>query len=485
MAIKRNYRFYKGYMECQYKMTDRKQLGKKDANLQHKIKLEPRFRCYEWVEIDAGVYDLNTRTISSPYIKHNLEEQLELIDLENPGNTISTRSDEIVLIMNTGQEPGAAGDNEQKKIVHEWSQIQKDVQSILKRKSALPINQFLSQKGMDSFGKFHGFVFFRTYTETQIPDPPKGNQFIDNIDSNPEKANIILQQTQCKFILENGQQCSRMVDAGNDFCFQHRQPIDVPINTTSNKGCFDTNNIAGGTGSGSSCFGLKSSGCFPQSGCFGFRPPGCFPPILQWLLGLGSLLIGIALLALAWCFIFGDCGKGRSGNNTNNKTDTVYVEVFRELKDTLKIVKMDTVAFVDSTVKSKYEMVSLPNVQFYTDSDVLLPSSAKELQQLAEYLTKNPAVNAIIIGHTDNTGDPTNNLDLSKRRAESVKRFLQSIGVTGDRLQAKGMGDRQPKADNNTKEGRLMNRRVEVQLLTEESTETKRTQVPRKEAVKP
>jgi outer membrane protein OmpA-like peptidoglycan-associated protein len=126
-------------------------------------------------------------------------------------------------------------------------------------------------------------------------------------------------------------------------------------------------------------------------------------------------------------------------------------------------------------------MVSLPNVQFYTDSDILLPSSARELQQLAEYLSKNEAVNATIIGHTDNTGDPQRNLDLSKRRAESVKRFLQSLGVAGDRLQAIGMGDKRPKADNNNKEGRLMNRRVEVQLVTKESTETKRTQVPREE----
>jgi hypothetical protein len=109
----------------------------------------------------------------------------------------------------------------------------------------------------------------------------------------------------------------------------------------------------------------------------------------------------------------------------------------------------------------------------------LLPSSAKELQQLAEYLVKNDSLNATVFGHTDNVGDQQANLKLSQRRAESVRNFLSSLGISSERLTAKGMGDKQPKADNSKDEGRLMNRRVEVVLTNKQIFTTKRTQLPK------
>jgi predicted nucleotidyltransferase len=68
-------------------------------------------------------------------------------------------------------------------------------------------------------------------------------------------------------------------------------------------------------------------------------------------------------------------------------------------------------------------------------------------------------------------------LKLSQRRAESVKRFLGSLGVDPKRLNAVGKGDTEPKADNNLEEGRLINRRVEVQLTNTEFVTTKRTKL--------
>jgi outer membrane protein OmpA-like peptidoglycan-associated protein len=59
-------------------------------------------------------------------------------------------------------------------------------------------------------------------------------------------------------------------------------------------------------------------------------------------------------------------------------------------------------------------------------------------------------------------------------------KFLTSLGIDSERLKAKGMGDLAPKGDNTTKEGRLMNRRVEVTLTETEKTEKKRTQIPNK-----
>ena len=125
---------------------------------------------------------------------------------------------------------------------------------------------------------------------------------------------------------------------------------------------------------------------------------------------------------------------------------------------------MDTVSLIDSTSSLITQMVPLPNVQFKTNSDILLPSSAKDLSKLAEHLDKNDSLTAIIKGHTDSTGSEEYNIELSQRRAEAVKKYLVSLGIDSNRIQAKGMGSAESKADNSTLEGRLMNRRVEVIL---------------------
>jgi outer membrane protein OmpA-like peptidoglycan-associated protein len=75
-----------------------------------------------------------------------------------------------------------------------------------------------------------------------------------------------------------------------------------------------------------------------------------------------------------------------------------------------------------------------------------------------------------VYGHTDSTGADQYNMDLSQRRADAVSRYLISRGVSSARLQAKGMGESYPVADNNTAEGRAKNRRVEVKI-TPVSTE--------------
>jgi OOP family OmpA-OmpF porin len=70
-----------------------------------------------------------------------------------------------------------------------------------------------------------------------------------------------------------------------------------------------------------------------------------------------------------------------------------------------------------------------------------------------------------VAGHTDSTGSETYNQGLSERRANSVKDYLTSQGVTATRLSAKGYGEAQPVASNDTKEGRAENRRVELIVL--------------------
>ena len=71
----------------------------------------------------------------------------------------------------------------------------------------------------------------------------------------------------------------------------------------------------------------------------------------------------------------------------------------------------------------------------------------------------------IAVGHTDSIGSDAYNQRLSVRRAEAVKAFLVSKGIERNRVYTEGKGEKQPVADNRTKEGRAKNRRVEIEVV--------------------
>ena len=73
----------------------------------------------------------------------------------------------------------------------------------------------------------------------------------------------------------------------------------------------------------------------------------------------------------------------------------------------------------------------------------------------------------LVVGHTDTSGDPAHNLDLSLRRAESVSDYLVSTGVPADKLRVIGRGSKEPMVSNDTLEGRKKNRRVDIVAVAE------------------
>lgn len=105
------------------------------------------------------------------------------------------------------------------------------------------------------------------------------------------------------------------------------------------------------------------------------------------------------------------------------------------------------------------------SVYFATNSARVSPKYYNELNKLGQALTQ-LQVPLEISGHTDNVGsDQANNL-LSERRAMSVKQYLeQRFSLPAERLVAKGYGESQPRATNDTESGRRQNRRIEVGLL--------------------
>jgi len=91
----------------------------------------------------------------------------------------------------------------------------------------------------------------------------------------------------------------------------------------------------------------------------------------------------------------------------------------------------------------------------------------KNVDKLAKFLKKYPTRNVLIEGHTDNIGSDEYNLDLSQRRAESVKEKLIGDGVGPDRITNVGYGKKYPAVSNDTDANRALNRRVEVIILNE------------------
>jgi OmpA-OmpF porin, OOP family len=110
-------------------------------------------------------------------------------------------------------------------------------------------------------------------------------------------------------------------------------------------------------------------------------------------------------------------------------------------------------------------VVVLNNIFFDTDKYELKDKSTTELSKIVRFLNDNPSVTIQISGHTDNIGAVDYNQQLSLKRATSVYQHLIDKGIDKKRLQFKGFGSSRPLADNNTEEGRQLNRRIEITVL--------------------
>lgn len=105
-------------------------------------------------------------------------------------------------------------------------------------------------------------------------------------------------------------------------------------------------------------------------------------------------------------------------------------------------------------------------IYFDVNKDVVKPESYGTLNEIAKILNEVPDVKVKIVGHTDADGQDAANLDLSRRRAASVKNELvKTFNVNGDRLVTDGLGEGQPVAPNDTPSNKAMNRRVEFVKL--------------------
>ncbi|ASZ11411.1 OmpA family protein [Chitinophaga pendula] len=163
----------------------------------------------------------------------------------------------------------------------------------------------------------------------------------------------------------------------------------------------------------------------------------------------GSILTAIVVLLFVAC---------SSARKTGGSQQQYMSKQYRELKNVLNEAEV-------SIIKDSVKVIFPNNVLFASSSDQLKEEIKPTFQRFANVLTKYGKTKILVTGHTDNTGAPSYNRELSERRAASGKQLLITDGVSADRMLTWGLGDRAPVATNDTDEGKARNRRVEFVIL--------------------
>lgn len=115
----------------------------------------------------------------------------------------------------------------------------------------------------------------------------------------------------------------------------------------------------------------------------------------------------------------------------------------------------------EQAVEQLLQTLDLSDITFLFASDEITQQGKLILDDVVNVLTEHPEFDVVIEGHTDSIGDDGTNLDLSQLRAQSVSNYLANSGIQATRLTATGFGESAPIADNDSKEGRALNRRIE------------------------
>jgi OOP family OmpA-OmpF porin len=144
---------------------------------------------------------------------------------------------------------------------------------------------------------------------------------------------------------------------------------------------------------------------------------------------------------------------------TSNSSDVGSYQVFMvEVASMTQEIALNLGEAIDTDGKA-----TLYGILFDTGKSDIKPESAESLKKIIDYLNANPTVKIIVVGHTDNVGAFTNNMTLSKSRAESITNYLITTGkISSSRLMSDGVGSLCPVSTNATEEGKKRNRRVEI-----------------------
>ena len=132
-------------------------------------------------------------------------------------------------------------------------------------------------------------------------------------------------------------------------------------------------------------------------------------------------------------------------------TAALRAQLLRQLNDVLQ-----------TTDTPRGLVVNMADVLFQTGKYELSSEAQLKLAKLSGIIQAHPGLNLTIEGYTDTTGTADFNMTLSQQRADTVRQFLATQGMSPDSITSKGLGEADPIADNSTAAGRKLNRRVEI-----------------------
>ena len=124
---------------------------------------------------------------------------------------------------------------------------------------------------------------------------------------------------------------------------------------------------------------------------------------------------------------------------------------------------------VTRTADDELKVTVRNDVLFDYNSAGLRSASRAALRDMAGVFEQYPNTNIAVQGYTDSTGSASYNERLSERRANSVASYIESLGVSGSRVDTIGYGESSPRSTNNTATGRQLNRRVEIHVRANQS----------------
>lgn len=162
--------------------------------------------------------------------------------------------------------------------------------------------------------------------------------------------------------------------------------------------------------------------------------------------------------------------KGTKLSKIKDRNDTYHGTVYNSAYlciDEVNLRLLNDDGEVNETVeKANFQHSRSPiivnGIKFRSGSALIENDNISELEEISRIMLDNSELTIEITGHTDNSGNEDENKHLSYQRALNVKSYLVSRGVSNSRIKTKGKGSQNPIGDNNTEDGKLQNRRIEV-----------------------
>ena len=206
-----------------------------------------------------------------------------------------------------------------------------------------------------------------------------------------------------------------------------------------------------------SCNAIKNANNAQKGGAIGATGGAVIGGVIGNNVGKGNTVLGA---------IIGAAVGGAAGGYIGSRMDRQAERIEQELPgaEVQRVGEGINVTFTQDA-----------GVFFDTNKSDVKGSSAETLDKLARIFKEYPKSNILVEGHTDSAGPEEYNLSLSQRRAESVTTYLISKGIDSYRFSTKWYGETQPRATNETSEGKAKNRRVELAIVASDALKKEAT----------